>query len=86
LNHNRIEFKLTYGCNFKCNFCIVGDKRGNIKSLPMKELLCSLDKFISENFVETIHLSSGEPTLYKELEALLYQIRSRKILISLGKA
>lgn len=82
MNHNRIEFKLTYGCNF----CIVGDKRGNIKSLPMKELLCSLDKFISENFVETIHLSGGEPTLYKELEALLYQIRSRKILISLGKA
>lgn len=33
----------------------------------MEELFCSLDKFISENFVETIHLSGGEPTLYKEL-------------------
>ena len=34
--------KLTYGCNFKCNFCIVGDKREYFiyvkgKAVPVSE-------------------------------------------------
>ncbi|PHO06609.1 hypothetical protein BFT35_10580 [Thermoanaerobacterium thermosaccharolyticum] len=77
--NNTIEIKITYFCNFRCAFCVVGDRRKNRKNLSNKKILEYLDKIMADNYIDTIHISGGEPTIYKGLIDLLKEIQKRKI-------
>ena len=64
------------GCNWRCPFC------HNSELLPGKgEELMSVEKFLQflktrQGLLEGVCVSGGEPTLYKELPALLAQIKA----------
>ncbi len=64
------------GCNWRCPFC------HNSELLPGKgEELMSVEKFLQflktrQGLLEGVCISGGEPTLYKELPALLAQIKA----------
>lgn|GEM_PF-3421660 len=77
--YKMVEFKILYDCFFKCSFCVVGEKRDVIDSLSPNKILYKLDEILNNNPIETIHLSGGEPTMYKELESLLLGIKKRNI-------
>ncbi|MCB2289469.1 radical SAM protein [Clostridium sp. CS001] len=79
MSFNVVEFKITYSCNFKCMFCIVGDRRNDRRRLVPIEMIEYLDEIMLENQINTIHISGGEPTLYKELFELLKEIKKRPI-------
>ena len=75
--HNYLRISLTERCNFKCQYCTVSD--ANIEYTPKNKLLKEDDflrmihLFVKAG-VDKIRLTGGEPTIYKGLSRMIYEI------------
>lgn len=80
---NRISTVLfTKRCNFKCPFCHNKELVNNtIKDIPKKEILNHLHNL--SPLVDSIVISGGEPTLYKDLPKFLKDIKKLGLFIKL---
>lgn len=66
-----ISLKPSIQCNFKCNFCLSNSAPCVNQTVSSKELKRFFDVLSQVSFEGTIHISGGEPFLYKDLESLL---------------
>ena len=68
-----LRVSITNTCNFGCTYCVDGE---NVEQIPAKQLSPEQLTEIIQNLhqkldFDTIRLTGGEPTLYKELVELV---------------
>ncbi len=71
------------GCNFRCPFChnaslVLG---GNDEKISTDELLAFLKSRVGK--LQGVCITGGEPTLYRELPSLIYNIKELGLLVKL---
>ena len=72
------------GCQFKCPFCHNGTlvtKPNSLPDLSRQELFSFLET--RKGLVDSICITGGEPTLYKDLIRLIYDIKQMDFLVKL---
>ena len=76
---NHIDVKITYACNFKCEYCYQVDENGKRqKGVLSKEHAENLLKFIDKLGLKfTVTLAGGEPFAYPHLEFLVRGLSER---------
>lgn len=76
---NHIDVKITYACNFKCEYCYQADKNGNRqKGVLSKEHAENLLKFIDRTGQKySVALAGGEPFVYPHLDFLAQGLSER---------
>ena len=78
--HNYLRISLTEQCNFRCQYCSVSTQ---VDFTP-KDQLCNEDHFLRmihafiQAGVTKIRLTGGEPTIYKGLSKLIYEIGQKE--------
>ena len=70
MNGKVVELKINYSCNLGCKFCWVGDQEKT--KVKVTDIMNCIDNMYN---IETIHVSGGEPTIYKDLLYLLKEIK-----------
>lgn len=78
--YNHIDVKITYACNFKCEYCYQTDgfgnrQRGMLSEKNVENLLGFLNR-LDNRFRVT--LAGGEPFVYPHLEKLVSGLTERK--------
>lgn len=81
-----IDWQLGNVCNYKCSYCFSESNSGN-KRVPeldsyLNNLNYFLDKIDENNLKASYIISGGEPTVYANLEDIIYYIKERKNYIS----
>lgn len=73
----------TQGCNFRCPFCHNSDLLGGNgpEEIPVDTLLAFLKKRVG--LLDAVCITGGEPTLQKDLDSLLEQIKALGYLVKL---
>lgn len=79
-----LRVSLTNTCNLACSYCVDSsskkhDKNINQKTLSTEQYLKIIEVLHALLKLETVRLTGGEPTLYKELIPLINGIRDRGI-------
>lgn len=74
------------GCNFRCPFChnaslVIGKRLTETPSLTEEEFFSFLKK--RRGMLEGVCVSGGEPTLYRDLNSFLYNIKELGYLVKL---
>src|SRR3989338_337178 len=67
---DRLDLKVGFSCNCRCNFCVQGDKRLEFKDKSTEEL----KKVIEQNFksgIKQIVFTGGECTIRKDILPLV---------------
>ncbi|MBI2134881.1 radical SAM protein [Candidatus Woesearchaeota archaeon] len=70
----RLDLKVGFSCNMRCNFCVQGDKRLCYKDKTTEELT----KLIEENYargIKEIVFTGGEPTVRKDIVRLVWHAK-----------
>jgi len=62
----RIDIKITFNCNNKCDFCAQGDKRSRVRMKSLREICSILEKARAEG-VGGVVFTGGEPTLHPDI-------------------
>ncbi len=65
----RIDLKVGFGCNNRCQFCVQGDKRARYAPRPLEELRAVLRDERAR--VRSVVFTGGEPTMRPELPELV---------------
>lgn len=77
-----VDWWLGNTCNYKCSYCFhesnKGDKRVPYLDLYEHNVDYLLNKIEDINYKSYFILSGGEPTIYPDLDRILYKIRSSK--------
>lgn len=73
----KLDIKITFHCNNKCDFCAQGSKRENIKPKSYKEILKSL-KDGAKKKINQVVFTGGEPTLHPEIIKLIREAKKLK--------
>jgi MoaA/NifB/PqqE/SkfB family radical SAM enzyme len=69
---NRVDIKIGFNCNNKCQFCVQGDKRFKFQNKKIKEIKQSLSQ-ANKTGIEGVVFTGGEPTLHQDIiEAIKY--------------
>ena len=71
---DRVDLKVGFSCNCRCNFCVQGDKRLQYKDKSPEQLR----KLIEENYsrgIKEIVFTGGECTVRKDLAELIMHAR-----------
>lgn len=73
--YTTVRLKLLEGCQLNCRFC---HHEGNpfAKSVDMQEVTRLLPKLAGRLGLNKVHLTGGEPTLYRELPRLIEKLSS----------
>lgn len=72
------------GCNFKCPFCHNSSlviNYGQSKDIPFEEILDHLRK--RKGVIDAVTFTGGEPTLFKDLESYIRQVKEMGFLVKL---
>ena len=72
------------GCNFRCNYCHNPElvlKHHEIQDIDVKEVLDYLNA--KKNWIDSICITGGEPTLYKDLPEFISMIKKEGFLVKL---
>ncbi len=72
------------GCNFNCGYCYNIDlvcEKNNLETIPADDIIKLLKE--RSSLVESVVITGGEPTLYKDLDSFIQQIKSIPLLIKL---
>lgn len=67
--HARLDLKIGFACNNRCRFCVQGDKRSRYGPPPFARLRAELAA--ARPAADGVVLTGGEPTLRKDLFALI---------------
>jgi len=70
----RIDLKITFDCNNKCDFCAQGDKRNYHEPARSRKIFLELEK-AARNGLDSVVFTGGEPTLHPELETFVRKAR-----------
>ena len=62
---DRADVKVGFACNNRCVFCAQGDKRSEVKAVPLQELVRRLEEVRAPG--RGLVLTGGEPTVHKQL-------------------
>jgi molybdenum cofactor biosynthesis enzyme MoaA len=62
----RLDIKIGFACNNRCDFCAQGDKRGLQERRPLARIAAELRAAAAQG-VESVVFTGGEPTLHPEL-------------------
>jgi MoaA/NifB/PqqE/SkfB family radical SAM enzyme len=65
----RLDLKLGFACNSRCDFCVQGDKRARVTAQDTPELMRSLQEHRPHG--DEVVFTGGEVTLRKDLEELV---------------
>jgi len=81
IDRTRASLKIQDGCDFQCTYCIIWEARGKSRSLPVADLLLSLQRLIDEGFTEVVltGINIGQyqcPVTNADLATLLEQMLS----------
>jgi threonylcarbamoyladenosine tRNA methylthiotransferase MtaB len=81
IDRTRASLKIQDGCDFQCTYCIIWEARGKSRSLPVADLLLSLQRLIDEGFTEVVltGINIGQyqcPVSNADLATLLEQMLS----------
>ncbi|HVD99116.1 MAG TPA: GTP 3',8-cyclase MoaA [Cytophagaceae bacterium] len=78
-----LRVSLTNACNLGCIYCVHPDQKSNSfptkKTLDAQELATLIKKIHSLTTLDTVRLTGGEPTLYKDLLPLVHMIKASGI-------
>lgn len=72
---NELLVRLTYRCNRKCKFCFnyIFDDKVNYDSNESMDVE-ALIQFIQKHEIRKVHLSGGEPTMYRDIVPLIKRL------------
>lgn len=73
-----IDLYINYQCGLRCTHCFIGDKLELNYEIPL-DFAYSIINRLHEAGIENITLLGGEPTLYKNIEALISFILLKNI-------
>lgn len=62
----RLDIKIGFACNNRCDFCAQGDKRRVLGRRPLEEIVRDLETVMAKG-VEGVVFTGGEPALHPEL-------------------
>ncbi len=69
---DRVDLKIGFKCNNKCEFCVQGDKRYKLKNKKITEIKQALAEASKEG-IKGVVFTGGEPTLHANImEAVAY--------------
>ncbi|MDH4379859.1 MAG: tRNA (N(6)-L-threonylcarbamoyladenosine(37)-C(2))-methylthiotransferase MtaB [Vampirovibrionales bacterium] len=79
IDRTRASLKIQDGCDFQCTYCIIWEARGKSRSLPVADLLLSLQRLVDEGFTEVVltGINIGQyqcPTTEANLATLLREM------------
>ena len=83
-NHNRkinyLRLAVTDRCNLRCNYCMPSEGINFLKSdkLLSIEELCTVGRILTEQGIDKIRITGGEPFVRKDLMVLLRYLSSLK--------
>lgn len=66
----KIDIKITFNCNNRCDFCAQGEKRSFIKIKPKSEIIKALKDGIKEE-ANSVVFTGGEPTIHPDIIELI---------------
>lgn len=72
---NELLLRITYRCNKRCKFCFnyIFDDKVNYDSNEAMDIE-GLMRFIQKQGIQKVHLSGGEPTMYKDIVPLVKRL------------
>lgn len=70
----RIDVKITFNCNNRCDFCAQGDKRSSVKVKSFSEISGILSR-ARKSGVEAVVFTGGEPTLHPDILRIVERAR-----------
>ncbi|MCX7648035.1 MAG: radical SAM protein [Elusimicrobiales bacterium] len=73
----KIDIKITFNCNNKCDFCAQGSKRTFIERKTMAEIIKALKDGIKSQ-ANSVVFTGGEPTLHPDLIDLIKEAKRLK--------
>jgi len=76
-----LQIALTDVCNLNCSFCSVKYRRGN--TLAYEKIQRTLDNPIFSSLLSVELTGGGEPTLYPQINELIYDLWNRELKIGL---
>ena len=84
----RAYVQVQTGCDHRCTFCIIPYGRGNARSVPMGEVVQSIQKLVDQGYIEIVltgvDITSygpdlpGQPTLGKLVQSILSKVSGLK--------
>ncbi|MFH1075172.1 MAG: radical SAM protein [Candidatus Firestonebacteria bacterium] len=80
------EIAITYKCNIACKFCYAScgcKKDATVKDLSTKDLKTVISRIKNDAEVPSVSFTGGEPTLRKDLTALIKHAKSEKMWVNL---
>jgi threonylcarbamoyladenosine tRNA methylthiotransferase MtaB len=54
LDRTRASLKIQDGCDYKCTYCIIWEARGPSRSLPVPDLVATLEQLVAQGFNEVV--------------------------------
>lgn len=77
MGNKKLDIKITFHCNNRCDFCAQGDKREFIKPKNKKEIIKALEDAKKQN-ANTVVFTGGEPTLHPDLIEIIKAAKNLK--------
>jgi molybdenum cofactor biosynthesis enzyme MoaA len=83
--HNYLRISVTEKCNFRCTYCMPEEGVELSKNvLETSEISKLVRIFVKQCGVTKIRITGGEPTVRKDLDAIISDIRSHPEIESIG--
>ena len=74
-----VNLDLTSACNFACPHCVDSGIINTGEQLDLKTVCDTVDTLRSQGLLSVILIGGGEPTLYRDFEAVVAHVKSRGI-------
>ncbi|MEF3280837.1 MAG: radical SAM protein [Elusimicrobiota bacterium] len=74
---SKLDIKITFNCNNKCDFCAQGEKRSIIKTKDYNEIVSAL-KDGAKKKIEQVVFTGGEPTIHPDIIKIVKAARQLK--------
>ncbi len=78
-----VNLDLTMACNFACPHCVDSSILNHRKSLSFDSIRQSLRTLQSKGLLSVILLGGGEPTLHRDFEKVVQEIKNRKLQVGI---
>ncbi|CAD5231942.1 unnamed protein product [Bursaphelenchus xylophilus] len=84
--HSYLRISLTEKCNLRCTYCMPEDgvELTPTQKLLTKDEIIKLVKLFAQNGVDKVRLTGGEPTIRRDLEEIIREIRETNMIKEIG--
>lgn len=81
---NHLHIICTYQCNAKCEFCVEKDSECKTSVKFLKQVEVVLAEMHSQGILNTVSITGGEPTIFKDLIKLVDLIKKYDVFLTIN--